>query len=289
MTTTAGTKDASAMSEDARTADQCPGSAVALRPVARRDLTDHDGGAHHPAGLRQRRPGHVAGLRLRHGDAALRRVLPEPVRQAVRLRRLHVRLHGQGARAQCRRVLRLDAHLVVLLHRRGRACAGSPSSASSCSPPSGTTATCTRSSSSPSARSPAGSSPTRTSGSRPILTLVLEGASVACITALACVILFKHGLHVDTKQLSLSGVDVRGMGLAVVACIFSLVGFEAATTMGAEAKNPQEQSAPGRDRQPAHHRGLHGLHGLRRGRRALRTTAPPGPRPRSTSWPRPTG
>jgi amino acid transporter len=50
--------------------------------------------------------------------------------------------------------------------------------------------------------------------------------------------LFKHGFKVDTTQLSLSGVNVRGMGLAVVACIFSLVGFEAATTMGAEAKNP---------------------------------------------------
>jgi amino acid transporter len=72
-----------------------------------------------------------------------------------------------------------------------------------------------------------------------ILTMVLEGASVACILALAGVILFKHGFSVDTKQLSLSGVDVRGMGLAVVACIFSLVGFEAATTMGSEAKNPR--------------------------------------------------
>jgi amino acid transporter len=73
-----------------------------------------------------------------------------------------------------------------------------------------------------------------------VLTLVLECASVACITALACVILFKHGFHVDTNQLSLSGVNVRGMGLAVVACIFSLVGFEAATTMGSEAKNPRK-------------------------------------------------
>ena len=72
-----------------------------------------------------------------------------------------------------------------------------------------------------------------------ILTLALECASVACITALACVILFKHGFKVDTTQLSLSGVDARGMGLAVVACIFSLVGFEAATTMGSEAKNPR--------------------------------------------------
>jgi amino acid transporter len=72
-----------------------------------------------------------------------------------------------------------------------------------------------------------------------VLTLVFEGASVACITALAFVILLKHGFSVDTKQLSLSGVNVRGMGLAVVACIFSLVGFESATTLGSEAKNPR--------------------------------------------------
>jgi amino acid transporter len=71
-----------------------------------------------------------------------------------------------------------------------------------------------------------------------ILTMVLEAASVACIVALACVILFKHGFKVDTQQLSLSGVNAKGMGLAIVACIFSLVGFEAATTMGGEAKNP---------------------------------------------------
>jgi amino acid transporter len=70
-----------------------------------------------------------------------------------------------------------------------------------------------------------------------ILTLILEGVSVACITALAFVVLFKHGFSVDTQQLTLKGVDLRGMGLAVVACIFSLVGFESATALGGEAKN----------------------------------------------------
>ncbi len=72
-----------------------------------------------------------------------------------------------------------------------------------------------------------------------ILTLVFEGASVGCITALAFIVLFKHGFSVDTTQLSLKGVGLRGMGLAVVACIFSLVGFESATTLGGEAKNPK--------------------------------------------------
>jgi amino acid transporter len=70
-----------------------------------------------------------------------------------------------------------------------------------------------------------------------ILTLVLEGASVALILALAFIVLFKHGFHVDTTQLSLSGVNLHGMGLAVVACIFSLVGFESATALGGEARD----------------------------------------------------
>jgi amino acid transporter len=72
-----------------------------------------------------------------------------------------------------------------------------------------------------------------------ILTLVLEAASVACILALACIILFKHGFVLDTAQTQLKGVKVHGMALAVVACIFSLVGFESATALGSEAKNPK--------------------------------------------------
>jgi amino acid transporter len=70
------------------------------------------------------------------------------------------------------------------------------------------------------------------------LTLILEGISVACILCLAGVVLFSHGFSVDTSQLSLKGVSLHGMSLAVVACIFSLVGFESATALGSEAKNP---------------------------------------------------
>jgi amino acid transporter len=72
-----------------------------------------------------------------------------------------------------------------------------------------------------------------------ILTLVLEGLSVTCILILAGIVLFKHGFHVDTTQTSLKGIGFRGMGLAIVACIFSLVGFESATTLGGEAKDPK--------------------------------------------------
>jgi len=73
-----------------------------------------------------------------------------------------------------------------------------------------------------------------------ILTLVLEGLSVIFILGLAGIVLFGHGLTavVDTSQITLKGVTLPGLSLGVVACIFSLVGFESATALGHEAKNP---------------------------------------------------
>ena len=71
-----------------------------------------------------------------------------------------------------------------------------------------------------------------------MLTLILEGLSVACILALSAVILFKHGFHVDTQETSLHGFSLKSLDFSVVVCIFSLVGFEAASTMGGEARNP---------------------------------------------------
>ncbi len=71
-----------------------------------------------------------------------------------------------------------------------------------------------------------------------LITLAFEGISVTLILALAAVVLFKHGIPIDTAQLKLKGVGLHGMSLAVVACIFSLVGFESATALGSEAKSP---------------------------------------------------
>jgi amino acid transporter len=71
-----------------------------------------------------------------------------------------------------------------------------------------------------------------------LLTLVFEAASVACILALACVILFKHGFSVDTAQLKVQGMTLHDLSLAVVITVFSLVGFESATTLGGEARKP---------------------------------------------------
>ena len=71
-----------------------------------------------------------------------------------------------------------------------------------------------------------------------MLTLVLEGLSIAVILGVCIAILLRNGSAIDTAQLSLHGASPRNMGLAVVICIFSLVGFESATALGGEAKKP---------------------------------------------------
>jgi amino acid transporter len=71
-----------------------------------------------------------------------------------------------------------------------------------------------------------------------LLMLGLEAISVTFIVGLAFVVLFKHGLSIDTHQLTLKGTSIHGLSFAVVITIFSLVGFESATTLGSEAKDP---------------------------------------------------
>jgi len=71
-----------------------------------------------------------------------------------------------------------------------------------------------------------------------LLMLGLEAVSVSLILGLAFVVLFKHGVSVDTSQLKLHGVSIHGMDFAIVITIFSLVGFEAATTLGGEVRDP---------------------------------------------------
>src|ERR1700704_2955203 len=59
-----------------------------------------------------------------------------------------------------------------------------------------------------------------------VLMLVLEGLSVLVIIGLCVVVLSKHGGGpFDTSQLRLKGVGLNDLNLAVVVCIFSLVGF----------------------------------------------------------------
>lgn len=71
-----------------------------------------------------------------------------------------------------------------------------------------------------------------------ILTLALEGLSVALILVLMAVALGFKGFAPDTAQLTLSGASISTIALGVIVAIFSQVGFEAATAFGQEAKNP---------------------------------------------------
>ncbi len=70
------------------------------------------------------------------------------------------------------------------------------------------------------------------------LMLYIEGISVALIAIVLATVLLKHGFHFDRPQLDLGTMSPRGIGLGVMLAIFSFVGFESATTLGAEARNP---------------------------------------------------
>ena len=68
--------------------------------------------------------------------------------------------------------------------------------------------------------------------------LWLEAISVACILAIVGLVLVRHGWHIDTAQFRLRGVTVSGMRLGMVLALFSFAGFESATALGEEARNP---------------------------------------------------
>jgi amino acid transporter len=68
--------------------------------------------------------------------------------------------------------------------------------------------------------------------------LWIEAVSVASILIVVVLVLFRHGPHLDTEQLHLHGMTGSGLRLGLVLALFSFVGFESATTLGAEARNP---------------------------------------------------
>jgi amino acid transporter len=70
------------------------------------------------------------------------------------------------------------------------------------------------------------------------LMLWMEAVSVAVIIIVIALVLVRHGLHLDWEQLKLRGMTGSGLRLGLVLALFSFVGFESATTLGAEARNP---------------------------------------------------
>lgn len=70
------------------------------------------------------------------------------------------------------------------------------------------------------------------------LMLWIEAVSVTVIVIVVGLLLLRHGWHWDSEQLRLRGMTGSGLRLGLVLALFSFVGFESATTLGAEASNP---------------------------------------------------
>jgi amino acid transporter len=70
------------------------------------------------------------------------------------------------------------------------------------------------------------------------LMLWIEGASVSLILVVVVLLLIGRGPHLDWEQLHLRGMTGSGLRLGLVLALFSFVGFESATTMGSEARDP---------------------------------------------------
>ena len=70
------------------------------------------------------------------------------------------------------------------------------------------------------------------------LMLWIEAASVTVIVIVVALLLVRHGWHLDAAQLRLRGMTGSGLRLGLVLALFSFVGFESATTLGTEARDP---------------------------------------------------
>ncbi|HUL35630.1 MAG TPA: APC family permease [Candidatus Eisenbacteria bacterium] len=68
--------------------------------------------------------------------------------------------------------------------------------------------------------------------------LWIEATSVSVILIVVVLVLYRHGWHLDWQQLGLRGMTGGGLRLGLVLALFSFVGFESATTLGSEARDP---------------------------------------------------
>ncbi len=78
------------------------------------------------------------------------------------------------------------------------------------------------------------------------LMLWIEIASVGLIVIVLAVVLVRFGWHFDMDQFQLKGVSFSALGPALVLSMFSFVGFESATTLGSETRDPAPHHSPRR-------------------------------------------
>jgi amino acid transporter len=68
--------------------------------------------------------------------------------------------------------------------------------------------------------------------------LVLEAVSMLLILALCALVLARRGQIVDQAQLRLDGLSGSGLKTGLILAVFSFVGYESASALGEEARNP---------------------------------------------------
>jgi amino acid transporter len=68
--------------------------------------------------------------------------------------------------------------------------------------------------------------------------LWIEFVTLMVIVTVLAALMIHTGFHIDTNQLRLKGFQFGSLGPALVLAIFTFVGFESATTLGVEAREP---------------------------------------------------
>ncbi len=68
--------------------------------------------------------------------------------------------------------------------------------------------------------------------------LWIEAISVSVILIVLAALVFHFGLRLDWDQIRLKGMEFHSLGPALVLAIFSFVGFESATSLATEARDP---------------------------------------------------
>ncbi len=70
------------------------------------------------------------------------------------------------------------------------------------------------------------------------LMLWIEAVSMSLVLIVVVLVLVKRGAHLDLQQMRLTSMSGSGLRLGLVLALFSFVGFESATTLGSEARDP---------------------------------------------------
>jgi amino acid transporter len=68
--------------------------------------------------------------------------------------------------------------------------------------------------------------------------LAIEATSVSAVCGVLALVLWRHGFHGDPDQLHLRGATPGGFRQGLVLAMYSFAGFDGATAMGAEARDP---------------------------------------------------